>query len=683
MLTYLIRQVDNNKKTIIMKRHLLLMIAALFTSAAVFAEYNKADYPIIVPWASKPYCDYYDTVEYAAALGMTVEIKGEAVVPTHENAIGKPATTPTEEDWNNIENWVTFPVTVQIPKEEIAEGENPYYTRTYNDSERGRDGFRHFILAADNKIAFPPYEYSFKIIAKKSCKLGTNDHIYGENCKCINCDATREHYYSFINDNQCARCINEFDEWKYDDDGNEVLTGDTTGEMCGAKITRDSAIEYQDYEGAHSGWHKEETDSEEYNCSCECGYYAYSYVKLAHTFDEDAGWQQTNKDGLVDPLYHWKDENCQRCQEADRWISEEHSISNVVEKSRQAGDSVYIDFSAHEAPGVCDKCGFKGVMREPHTFADDGSCYCKYCGKYVHNWDNWHCGDRSNYTCKRCGQNYSAYTHYGRAPDTTRDFGLDSSSDGENYHQYGDIIYIDGVPDPDEHKCKCGQTREKHYFYDDYYNGDKCFRCGYELTDDDNQPTSDNKEGDRGVNCVKQEQSVKNHLGIKASTTHFNATCPSSKCGAVFDDNPLGSGSNRSTFKKRAAEYGVDSIDDMPMRAYVKCTTGKSCWMARMNWTTTRNYDLIALHDTWGWNSLDDILETANDAMDLIYANGVANGLSSMTLCLNAFGVERPVTNSFTGKITTTIGYSQADTFKATGTVKEKARHNGTFIEWK
>ncbi len=655
-------------------------MVALFTGATIFA-YNPADYPIIVPWASKPYCPYYDTVELAAELGMTVDINGVPTVPTHENCIGKPETMPLLEDWNNIENWVTFPVSVQIPKVSIAEGENPYYGRTYNDNERGRTGFRKFVAAKDNKILFPPIPYpTFELIPRKSCKLGTGEHIFGANCKCRNCDATREHFYDSPTDTQCARCVNEYDEYKLDDDGNEVPTGKTTGQKCGAKITKDSSIEYQDFVELHSGWREEETDSDEYNCSCECGYYAFSNVKLAHWFPENNKWQQTNKDGLLDEVYHWKKETCQRCEEAEKWISEEHAVSNVVEDARQEGDSIYLDFSYHQAPGVCDKCGHKGIVRESHTYADEKSCYCKYCGEYVHNWTELYCGGfMMGHKCARCGQ-CCRYSHSVDVPPTYNDK-LDANNEGRDYHTWADVIYIVNVPDPRKHQCKCGQIKEDHTFNDE----DECIYCDFKLNDDNNTPTGTDMDddGSRGVNCVKQGKPMLNHLGIKASTTHFDATCPASNCGAVFADNPLGSGSDRSTFKKRAAELGVDSIDDMPMRAYVKYMTPTTTWMARMNWVTKRNYDLLALHDTWGWATLDDVLTRANAAMDLVYENGVGGGNGSMTLCLNAFGVERPVTNSFTGKITTTIDYSPNDTFIATGTAKEKTLHRGVYIQWK
>ena len=475
-------------------------LALALALSATAADTEKRE--VIVPWFAVPAAATVDTIEYAASRGERVYVDGAWVVPTHDNADASPERTFTESDWNDTSKWVDFPVSISVPEYDTTTGE---FVRYYNQRINRATSLEK-ILANEGQPCPPKPWPGYTLYAKSSCS--SQGHVYGADCVCLNCGERRDHHFggSATLSAACVRCDNRFDEYTINSDGFYVKTGNTLDSVCGAPMPADFPVDMSIPEEYHGGFHAEETDSEKYNCSCECGYFAFSAVKLAHDFnsDPDSDWQSTNPNtGETDEVQHWRYALCQRCLKAKTWTAEDHRTAPNA-TGREDGDSTYIDEDAHAAPGACPDCGYTGEIREAHD--TDENCYCRYCNTYCHSWKQINCGTSvlERYTCSVCGT--SAYVDAKGKYQTV--------SDPAALHAFGDPYPEGNSLRPTHHHCFCSAVSQVHEF--DRY--DICEICGYELE-------SDESSGHRDPNCAKRGIGNNRHSGDK-SRNPLTFNCP-------------------------------------------------------------------------------------------------------------------------------------------------------------
>ncbi len=655
-----------------MKKIVLLFAAFLTALAAQAVNINGYEIPLLLKPINK-----VDSFEWAATIGYTID--GE--VPTAKDYTATPKTTYYETDYENLENWCNLPMVVSYKETYTDEATGETFTRDEQMTIKGLRSLKN--LLKDIGAAFPPpwVAPTFKKEVK-TCKNGKAEHIFGADCLCIVCkEERRDHYFEFVEDSKCARCSNYYDSYDTNKDGNLVLKEPQGGnEVCNATVPKnDPKYAGKEY---HAGWHDEDVEDTLYNCSCECGYFAWNAEHYQHDFEaakaDHTGWSHLNEDGTEDTQNHWKEANCARCEEATMWISDPHTL-----EAAETGDGDYkwVDWSYHSTSGVCAKtCGYTGEIKSEHE--PDKNCYCAKCGGYAHSWEHIHCATSTGwdleslyYRCIHCGKCAKGYNHGSRPPKNEDEIKWEDEAVA---HYYGTFR------DEEVHSCYCGSFSQPHDFRDSRGDeSDTCRVCNWTRTEESG--TKGNKgDGTRGATCVNQNKPLTLHSGKDCSTTHFGDTCPAEGCGAEFMDCILSGGQGGKTIRQRLAELGISSVNDMPFRAYEYCVSydNSESWMARQNWVTSRGDLGIALHDLYGYTDIADVFTVANRAMDIVYSQDAMKG--EFEFLINLFGVPHCVTNTFTGKVKTTYSYDNFIRFWATPKKRSSAWSDiEKYLEWK
>lgn len=612
-------------------------LASLLLALAAFSL-PAAD--VIVPWFGVPRAALVDTIDYAASRGDRVSVNGELSVPTHENATANPAQTFTETDWCEINNWLDFPVSVSVPETDPDTGEVvKYLNRRINRPESLAK-----ILREHDQSAPPRPWPGYTLSARKSCTLGTSGHVYGADCKCVNCGTRRDHSFSAADGTSCSRCTNRYDEYETDALGNKSPTGKQLSTTCGAKVPRDlpggDSLDY------HAGFHAEPTDSEKYNCSCECGYFAAAAAPLAHDFESDllSAWQQIDRDGNTDTVQHWRYAECQRCLDALAWTAEDHRLSGKT-SDRTDGDSTYIDADAHSAPGTCADCGYEGFIREDHD--RDENCFCAACQSYCHDWSSHPCGSANLFWCAYC-----------------RKWAVETAKDSDEYtvctdpasaHAYGKTYPEGHSLRATHHSCLCGSFSKPHVF--SIY--DTCDLCGYARSDAEATTHRDAVCAKRGVPNAQHK--------ADRSRNPLNAACPD-VAGVSFQSVVP------SVPDPCDPSATTNDVDNLYAKAYCLFSTGRvgpsvSMWIGYDPESPFTGDEVLA------W------MQTHLDAFTADYADAIgANGIGS-TITLNFWGNGIPcaVTNLFTGAERTEIDYAERIDFKGTFM---RDRAGKIFLDW-
>jgi hypothetical protein len=653
----------------------VLLFTAFLTALAAQAE-NVFGYEI--PLLLKP-IPKVSSFEWAETTGFTID--GET--PTAEDYTATPETTFYKEDYENLENWVTFPMVISWVSTNINETTGEIFTQNEQKTIKTMRSLKNVLK--DLGVTFAP-TWNAPTFKKevKTCKNGKAEHIYGVDCVCIVCEtARREHAFEVIDLEMCARCVNYYDSYDTDKNGylklKETQGGD---EVCNATVPKDDP-QYagEDY---HTGWHDEDVADSLYNCSCECGYYAWNAEHFQHDFEaakaDPTGWSWLNENGAEDSQNHWKEVECARCEDATMWVSDPHTALEAT-GTGEDGSYKWVNWSYHSTSGQCARaCGYTGTITEEHE--PDENCYCAKCEGYAHAWEYVYCKSHDGDDAYDVETGYCRCIHCGkctkqigggnakRPPNTTAEINW---VDEATIHRFGKYR------DDETHNCYCGKYYQDHYFYD--WRGDESDTCYYcEWTRTEASGNRKNKgEGSRCANGTKQGITLTAHGDKDCSTTYFNAQCPAEGCQAIFDDVPLSGGQSGKTVKKRLKELGISSVDDMPIRAYLKCVDDGYQEYYRINWVTKRNYDIMFMHDTFGWKTLNDILMLGNRGIEACYEGGAAEGKSKMDFCINLFGVPHSVTNDFTGKITTTYTYDNYILYQ--GTARQKKSGN-IYVDW-
>ena len=634
------------------------LLAALL--AALPAALRAAD--VIVPWFGVPQAETVDTIEYAASRGDRVTIDGKPTVPTAENATAVPATTFRQEDWNDIGNWIAFPVSVSVPETDPDTGELvKYLNRRVNRPETLAK-----ILREHNQPIPPRPWPGYTLSARKSCALGTGSHVYGADCACVVCGERRDHSFAVTEDGACARCQNRLDGWEFDGAGNKVATGEALDAVCGAKIPRDLAG--GDDLALHGGFRNEPTESEKYNCSCECGHFAKAANPLAHDFesDESSSWGQTDPNGDVDKAQHWRCATCQRCGEATSWTAEDHRLAADAE-GRADGDSTYVDLDAHHAPGVCADCGYKGDIREAHDRDED--CFCAACQTSCHDWQIFICGYNSGsiYHCAYCGK----YAHNPYDPKYYGDrFEIIPA---EAAHHFGDEIPLGDATPPNinrdtHHRCYCGALYEEHTFTATTQDGtvkfDHCWVCGFERESEDSTKHRDATCAKLGVANEWHTGDRSGHDPTKPCPDHPASTFESVLPAVANPDDPDDTAFATNNWMGRpAAGFCLFLAKGAPL---VVMSIGGSD-PARSGVFTGEEVS------SWMFNHLDGFV---SDYSEGIAETGVG---STVELDYRVNGVSRTVVDAFTGERRETILFPSEVVYK--GEVRlDKSKK--PYIEW-
>lgn len=610
---------------------LLLALAALPLTAA----------DVIVPWFGVPRAALVDTIDYAASRGDRVTVNGVPSVPTHENATASPAQTFTETDWYEIRNWLDFPVSISVPETDPETGEViKYLNRRIN---RPESLFK--ILGEHNQSAPPRPWPGYTLAARKSCTLGTSGHVYGADCACVVCGHRRDHAFSSASGGSCARCTNRFDEYETDSLGNKSPTGRQLDTTCGATIPRD--FPDGDNLAYHDGFYAEPTESEKYNCSCECGYFSVAAAPLAHDFENDAlsAWRKEDRDGNVDPAQHWRFATCVRCGEARAWTAEDHQLAGKT-ADRTDGDSTYIDVDAHSAPGTCADCGYEGFIREAHD--RDENCFCAACQAYCHDWRDAPCGNTPFVRCAYCGK--------WAVEKPNKDGEYITYPDPASVHSYGRPYPEGDSRRATHHSCYCGVFSKPHFF--DY--SDTCRLCGYTQSDT-------NATTHRDAVCAKLGTPNARHTGDRSRNPLKNP-CPDVPEISFADVVPA----VPDPYDPSAT---TNDVAGLCAKAYCLFSTGRvgpsvSMWIG---------YDP---ESPFTGDEVLDWMQAHLDGFTADYADSIGpNGIGS-TITLNFWGngIPRAVTNLFTGAERTEIDYCERIDF--TGTFK-RDRLGKVFLEWK
>ena len=651
-----------------MKKTVLLFAAFLTALAAQAVNINGYEIPLSLKPIPK-----VSSFEWAETTDFTID--GE--IPTAEDYTATPKTTFYQEDYQNLENWVTLPMIISWVSTNINETTGETFTQNEQKTIKSIRSLKN--VFKDIGVTFLP-TWNAPTFKKevKTCKNGKAEHIYGADCVCIVCNkARREHTFDFTEEGGCVRCVNHYDSYDTNSSGYLKLK-ETQGEdeVCNATVPKDDP----QYAGEeyHTDWWDEEEEDTLYNCSCECGYYAWNAEHHQHDFEaakaSTRGWSWLDENGLQDTQNHWKNVLCDRCNTATMYVSDPHII--VKSDEIQNGDYKWIDWGGHSISGECSRaCGYIGEIYEEHE--PDENCYCAKCDGYAHEFKEIMCindGNAESFTtcaeCIHCGLTIRCILqgHEYRMPKNMSEV---TKVDDRDFHWYG--IYRN----EETHFCRCKKYFEEHYFYDLHNNPiDACYYCQYKR-DEDNGTKGNKGDGARGANCVLQNKTLTEHDGKNCSTNHFDEKC--GECGAVFANTPLMGAGKGMTVQQLLDELGLSSVDEMPLRAYLKVMDNGKPWMVRMNWVTKRYDPNWGLVDMWGYDKIADIFETGNRGIDMIYASGAADGKAEMKFLVNLFGIPHTVTNDFTSKITTNYTYHTWVNYE--GTIREK-RTGAKYIKW-
>lgn len=272
----------------------------------------------------------------------------------HSGCYYSPSTWWTSDDWNDPNNWISFPVL--IPVEDIFGGLTHIRVNSFA-------GLAALLSEAGVSLNIPPSPYNPPQVIHKFIDYCENELHNWNSCVCQRCGETREHSWSFVEDDDgCAVCIN-----KNTDKFGKVEKFNT---LCRTRC-------YEPIISFHRQWHHEALVNDPAMamcCACGCGVFSSGEkgVKLSHQYVDTGEFEPFDAD------YHGKEEECERCGNI-RYIYEPHNMEDgVAEPIEQLGG---FDKFLHKTRGVCKDCKAETLTTEEHSIViTQNGCACSGCG---------------------------------------------------------------------------------------------------------------------------------------------------------------------------------------------------------------------------------------------------------------------------------------------------------------